>query len=122
MADVSVFNLSKGAASDAILNASITTGAATAEIPCEYGKDDRKALRVENANDTEAATITLKAGDGVCKSRGDVVVTVPALTTTYINLSETARTKDLADDVINMTVAVASGGALSSVKVELVQL
>ncbi|MDD5018227.1 MAG: hypothetical protein PHO15_09035 [Eubacteriales bacterium] len=126
MADVTVFDLTGGAAYDSETTSGITTGAAAQTVPCENGRDQRLALRIQNGDD-EAVIATVAAGDGVRSSLGEYALTVAAGETAYIALFDTARYKALADNDIDVTLTDSEGGALESgellnVQIEAVQL
>ena len=126
MADVTVFDLSGGAAYDSGTTSGITTGAAAQTVPCENGKEARLALRIQNGNE-EAVVATVAAGDGVRASLGDYSQTVAAGETAYIALCDSARFKVLADNDVDVALTDSAGGALDSgvlanVQIEAVQL
>ncbi len=126
MADVSIFSV-KGGKSDAELTASITAGDVSQTVPCENGKDQRLVLRVQNANAEHEAVVCVGSGDGPRSALGDMSVNVPAVSTAYIALFDTARYKNLSSDDISVTLVDSEGvalesGELANVQIEAVQL
>lgn len=82
------------------------TGAATQKIACDT-PDERTALIVQNSSASEAATVTVAAGNGMRSSIGDLVVSVPASSEYIIGPLDSMRFKDLTDGTITVKI---SGG------------
>ena len=103
------------------LSAAMTTTAATgADSFAANNADGRMTLLIQNQNASQAATITIKAGDGVLASRGDATVTVVAGKIAAVPLArlESARvkvTKGGSKGLVNVTSSVEAGGSLASV-------
>lgn len=81
--------------------------------------DQRVTLLIQNQN-TQAATVSLKAGDGLLASKGNYTVTAPAGGTAVVPMSrvDSARVKKLAGtdgEKVFLTTTVAPGGSLSSI-------
>ena len=124
MANVNVFDVSGGTIS-VVTASEIVPAAATQTVP--PGKDARMALRISNGNESAAAAVTIKAGDGPRAVLGDKTVEVAAGLTAYIALFDTARFKRYSDGAIVVELASADGTALTAeqlgnMSIEAVQL
>lgn len=83
-----------------------TTGAATQTIACDT-LDETTAFLVSNSSTSAAATVTIKAGNGIRSAIGDLVVTVPAESEYIIGPLDSMRFKDL--DTGSITVTISGG-------------
>lgn len=122
MADITILDVSNGVASDVETTSGITAAAAAQTVPCEKGKETKLGLIIRNA-DAQTATVTIKApasDGGVRKGLGDLEIAALAGKTYLVNLSDTARFKDLSDNDIDVTVVTT--GTIGSVEVFAVQL
>lgn len=125
MADISVFRIS-GGVSDIKETSEITAAAASQTVP-QTGKDSRLALRVANGNSAGITVKIVASGGGPRAALGDMNVAVPAISTEYIALFDTARYKDLSTGDIAVDITAANGGTLTAeqlaaVKIEAVQM
>ena len=83
-----------------------TTGAATQKIACD-GADERTAFIVSNTSSSEAATVTVVAGNGMRSSIGDLEISVPASSEYIVGPLDSMRFKNLTDGTITVKI---SGG------------
>ncbi|MBR0277260.1 MAG: hypothetical protein IJQ50_02205 [Clostridia bacterium] len=83
-----------------------TQGAASQTIACDTA-DERTAFIVTNSSDSEAATVTVVAGNGIRSSIGNLVVTVPKSSEYIIGPLDSMRFKNLSTGAITVTI---SGG------------
>lgn len=88
--------------------------------------DSRMTLLIRNSN-TQAATVTLKAGDGTLSPLGDVTVTVAGGQIYALPLcrAESARVKVLSGSGagnVYVNTAVAAGGVVGAVSAALVSV
>jgi hypothetical protein len=89
--------------------------------------DGRVGILIKNSNATQSATVTLKAGDGVLSSLGDIEVTVSASAIVYVPLAraETARVKVTTGTdkgKVFVTTAVDTGGTIGSVGIGIISV
>lgn len=89
--------------------------------------DGRVGVLIKNSNATQNAVITLKAGDGVLSSLGDIKVAVAAGATVYLPFvrAETARIKVTTGTdkgKVFVTTAVDAGGAVGSVGIGIISV
>lgn len=89
MADINKAIIKRDAMSDAF---SFSDGAAAQTVPA--GMDEQFMLLIQNTSSTVDAALTIKAGDGVRASIGDLAVTVAKSKTAAITL-DSARFKKL---------------------------
>lgn len=83
-----------------------TNGTTTQTIPCDT-MDEKTAFIVTNSSTTEAATVTVVAGNGIRSSIGDLVVNVPASSEYIVGPLDSMRFKNLTTG--NITVKIAGG-------------
>lgn len=89
MAKINKIEIKTDALSDAF---AFSAGAAAQTVPA--GMDDKFMLMIQNTSSTVDAALTIKAGDGVRASIGDLAVTVAKSTTAAISL-DSSRFKKL---------------------------
>ncbi len=69
--------------------------------------DEKTAIIIANTHDSEAAEVTVKAGNGMRSSIGDLVVTVNAGNTVVLGPLDSMRFKDLTTGHVTIEI---SGG------------
>lgn len=83
-----------------------TPGVDTQTIPCDT-LDEKTAFIVTNTSDTEDATVTVLAGNGIRSSIGNLVVNVPKSSEYIVGPLDSMRFKNLTDG--NITVEISGG-------------
>ncbi len=123
MADIAILDVSGITDTDVGTTATLAGAlAASQTVPCG-GKDTRLLVVVANGSATYAATVTVKApttGGGERVKLGDQAYEVAAGKTAIIDLSDSARFKELAGasaGKITITGAIAAGGTIGDCKI-----
>lgn len=80
-----------------------TAGAAAQKIVCD-GLDEKTAIIVQNTSQSEAATVTVVAGNGMRSSIGDLEINVPASSEYIVGPLDSMRFKDLSDGTITVKI------------------
>ncbi len=83
-----------------------TAGVATQTIACDTA-DERTAIIIENTSASEAATVTVVAGNGMRSSIGDLEVEVAPSSEVVVGPLDSMRFKNLDDGTITVRI---SGG------------
>ena len=83
-----------------------TNGVQEQTIYCDT-MDEKTAFIVTNTSTTEEATVTVKAGNGIRSSIGDLVITIPASAEYIVGPLDSMRFKNLSTG--NITVKITGG-------------